>query len=224
MFLEVDNHSVVIFDLDDTLYQELDFLISGYKSIIDKYFKDKTEEIFDQMMLWYSSNANVFSNLLSFYKAEKNQEEYSTAGLLSTYRNHFPQISLNPGANKLLEQLELLGCKQGLITDGRSITQRNKIKALGIEQKFDLVVISEEFGSEKPDPNNFQVFLQTFPKANKHVYIADNPKKDFVIPNTFGWVTICLLDRGRNIHKQNFNLENQFLPQIKVNSLLDIHL
>jgi len=55
-----------------------------------------------------------------------------------------------------------------------------------------------------------------------YIYIADNPNKDFITPNKLGWTTICLLDRGQNIHKQNFNLNKDFLPQSSINSFDEI--
>ena len=107
------------------------------------------------------------------------------------------------------------------MTDGYSVTQRNKIKALDIENIFDLIVISEEFGFEKPNPKNFEVF-DKFNTIEKY-YIGDNTSKDFIAPNTLGWTTICLLDNGKNIHMQDFNKELIYLPKIKINNLFDFN-
>ena len=222
MILRVDNQSVVVFDLDDTLYQELDFVISGFKSIVEKHFTDNHEYLLKAMLNWHNLNENVFEKLLSFFVAELNNDEYTIEGLIYTYRNHFPSINLNPGGQRLMDQLKLLGCKIGLITDGRGITQKNKIKALGLDNYFELIIISEEFGSEKPCYKNFQVFQDKFPLSNHFVYIGDNTQKDFIIPNKLGWLTICLLDSGKNIHKQDFTLPEHYLPRIKVTSLNEI--
>jgi putative hydrolase of the HAD superfamily len=105
----------------------------------------------------------------------------------------------------------------GLVTDGYSKTQRNKLKALEIEELFDLVVISEEFGSAKPSEANFAVFHQF--KTDQYYYIADNPAKDFVSPNALGWQTICLIDAGKNIHKQDYTKESLYLPRLKIDTL-----
>jgi len=43
-----------------------------------------------------------------------------------------------------------------------------------------------------------------------------------VSPNKLGWTSICLLDQGSNIHSQNFNIEEDFLPKIKINSLSEL--
>ena len=50
----------------------------------------------------------------------------------------------------------------GIISDGRSRTQRNKLRALGLDWIED-VVISEEFGSEKPCEANYLYFEKKYP-------------------------------------------------------------
>ena len=108
-----------------------------------------------------------------------------------------------------------------LITDRHSVTQRNKIKALNIDTLFDLIIISEEFGSEKPNPKNFEAFNK-FNTIEKY-YIGDNTSKDFIAPNALGWTTICLPDNGNNIHMQDFNKELIYLPKIKIHNLSDFN-
>jgi putative hydrolase of the HAD superfamily len=60
--------------------------------------------------------------------------------------------------------------------------------------------------------------------AVNYIYIADNPKKDFITPNKLGWTSICLLDKGQNVHSQNFDLPKVFLPQFFINSFQEITL
>jgi putative hydrolase of the HAD superfamily len=107
-----------------------------------------------------------------------------------------------------------------LVTDGRSNSQRNKIKALGLERWFEErnIIISEEFGSEKTDKRNFTYFMEKYP-GRSYCYVGDNTQKDFLAPNGLGWNTVCLLDDGRNIHKQDFNLEGSKLPKKCINDI-----
>lgn len=102
----------------------------------------------------------------------------------------------------------------GIISDGRSLQQRNKINALGLPQYFDgrNIIISEVFGHQKPDPAAYRFFMEAYP-AEAYVYVGDNTKKDFLAPNRLGWETVCLLDDGTNIHPQDFSLEKDFLPK-----------
>ncbi|WP_291122083.1 HAD family hydrolase [Empedobacter sp. UBA7620] len=204
----------IIFDLDDTLMYEIDFLKSAFKEIADFIDKKNQEELFKLMLIKYHEGENVFDFLINNYT------NFSKEQLLQMYRNHFPNISLNEGTDDLLKKIKSKGYKLGLITDGRSVTQRNKLKALEIENLFDRIVISEEFGSMKPNESNFKVFQE--PEIDDYFYIGDNTKKDFVTPNKLGWTSICILNKGFNIHKQDFNLDQQFLPQLKINSLNEL--
>jgi putative hydrolase of the HAD superfamily len=60
------------------------------------------------------------------------------------------------------------------------------------------------------------------PYTVNYYYVGDNTSKDFVAPNRLGWTTICLLDDGRNIHKQDFSLPQDMLPQHKISKIRDI--
>ncbi len=52
--------------------------------------------------------------------------------------------------------------------------------------------------------------------------IGDIIAKDFISANTLGWRTICLKDDGRNIHRQDFGLAEEYLPQITVDNLNEL--
>lgn len=202
---------VICFDLDDTLYKEIDFVKSAYREIAEK---TGHPEAVQSMIKWYYEGKNVFAEMITEYKLEQ-----TLSDCIEIYRNHFPKISLEPEVKCFLDELKSAGVYLGLITNGRSVSQRNKINALGLEGFFDIEVISEEFGYEKPDERCYGVIMETFPECKRYIYIGDNPEKDFIAPNKLGWQTICLLDDGRNIHHQNFNLRKEFLPEIKIDSI-----
>ncbi|MEY2702377.1 MAG: hypothetical protein RLY43_1010, partial [Bacteroidota bacterium] len=89
-------NKVVIFDLDDTLYNEIDFLISAYNEISQFLSNvrgvDKSKnEIFDYMFSVYLRKKNPFEQVISFL----NIQNIKISDLLEIYRNHLPNISLN---------------------------------------------------------------------------------------------------------------------------------
>jgi len=116
------------------------------------------------------------------------------------------------------------GSLLGLMTDGRSQTQRNKIKALKLEKYLNHILISEEFGTQKPHVDNYLHFMQIhkFSLKKKYYYIGDNTSKDFLTANNLGWMTICLLDNGSNIHKQDFSLDKKYLPRHTIKNLSEL--
>lgn len=204
----------IIFDLDDTLIYEIDFLKSAFKEIAERLDLSNQQILCQKMVLMYEEGGNVFEFLTKTYT------EFTKDQLLLLYRNHFPIIKLNEGALEIINLCKVKGYKLGLITDGRSVTQRNKLKALGIEKLFDKIVISEEFGSTKPDDRNFNVFIED--GISEYFYIADNPMKDFIIPNKYGWTSICLKNKGYNVHQQQFDKTKEFQPKICIETLKEV--
>lgn len=223
MILKINKNTCIVFDLDDTLYDEIEYLKSAYRAIINQYvYSDNEKEIaYNKMIEWYENKENVFKNLISNFVLSNHN--INLHDLIDNYRSHIPVIKTRNGVREFINKLKVIGCKIGIISDGRAQSQRNKIKALGLEGVFDLVVISEEFGSEKPAEINYKIFHDNFPNK-KYVYIADNVYKDFITPNKLGWVTICIKDKGKNIHKQNFDLPYIYLPRSIVDGFDNIKL
>lgn len=205
---------VVCFDLDDTLYKEIDFVESAYREIAES---EKRPDLLPKMMGWRENDKNVF---LQFNKAIG--KETLISEYLKLYRNHYPTISLSAGFEETLNELKHRGITLGLITDGRSISQRNKIKALGLDRWFDNenLIISEETNYEKTEEPNFRYFIKKY-RGAEFTYVGDNPKKDFIVPNRLGWKTVMLKDDGRNIHKQEA-VPAENMSQITINSINEL--
>lgn len=211
---------VICFDLDDTLHKEIDYLKAAYQIIAKQVFDDKWEHYYNQMLIWYDTKDDVFQKVVDLMpNLDKNR-------LLDMYRYDVHKLTLDEDVSNLLSSLKALDIKLGIITDGRTVTQGNKIKALGLDKYFDedMIVISESFGSSKPSEENYKYFMDKYPECRDFTYIGDNPQKDFIAPNTLGWNTICLLDDGNNIHKQEFDsLNREYLPKRKITSLKDYY-
>ncbi|MCA9191801.1 MAG: HAD family hydrolase [Planctomycetales bacterium] len=216
MHLILDSHSVVVFDLDDTLYKEVDYVKSAYRYIASSIREECGECYFELLWNAYHNGEDAFGLL-----SKQPNVNRSISDLVEMYRFHMPTIELEKGASQLMTDLMYHGVNLGLITDGRHKTQVNKLRALGIFDYFSLIVVSESFGSEKPSPANYLAFQSQFPAGN-YTYVGDNLKKDFVTPNSLEWTTICIRDDGRNIHKQDWSLPDKYLPKYCVESIPDI--
>jgi putative hydrolase of the HAD superfamily len=217
----VTRNKVIVFDLDDTLYKEIDYLKSAYHEITD-WFRDHYEiyGLWGEMLRYYREKKDVFQEIINFYKRPVDKKF-----LLDMYRAHQPDIHLDNDTRFVLDYLKNNeGYYIAIITDGRSQTQRNKIKVLGLNlylgDETDMLV-SEEHGHEKPDRYAYEMIEAFFPNCS-YTYVGDNPEKDFLAPNQLGWNTICLLDDGRNIHKQDFNLPKDYLPNRRIGNMKDI--
>jgi len=206
-----------VFDLDDTLYSERDFFLSGMESVartVNRTIGVDANHLIKRLL--NDGVSDIFEALCTQLSLPHSVKE----SLLWEYRLHFPNISLDPSVSVLINELMKNSVGVAILTDGRSITQRNKLNALGL---FELpAYISEEYGVMKPDPTLFLAIVRDF-ESQSYVYVGDNPKKDFVTPNALGWFTVGILDNGRNIHSQDLSgLDESYYPDVWLNSLLEI--
>jgi len=187
---------VVVFDLDDTLYSEMDYVLSGYRylsELIEKLYSKNTYQSFLDAL--EKNETDIFSYVLVKHKLPESLKPH----LILAYRYHTPDIQLHPSALSILEQLKSKKVPVYLITDGRGITQRLKITSLGIEPFFESIFISEEVGVGKPSPGSFLAIQIAHPNQSI-VYVADNPKKDFIAPNQLGWASIGIINKNTRVH------------------------
>tara|TARA_B110000971_G_scaffold217791_1_gene255391 strand:+ start:572 stop:1225 length:654 start_codon:yes stop_codon:yes gene_type:complete len=214
----INNNTHIVFDLDDTLYKEIDFVQSAY-NYINNYIKSRYNI---DLSLHIQKCVDDGINFFDLIKLRLNQNQsFPIEKYLELYRFHYPEINLSNDTFEFLNKISNKNIDFSIITDGRSISQNNKIKALGLSNLSKNIIISEETGYEKPHLNNFKIIERIYPDK-KLLYIADNTSKDFLAPNNLKWDTICLLDNGQNIHKQNFDLNADYLPKTKINFLKEI--
>lgn len=178
----------IIFDLDDTLYSEKQYVKSGYQAVASYLREEDAAE-----KLWAYFNAG--KPAIDAYLEEIGQLE-KKAACLNCYREHFPAISLFDGIRELLLDLKRRNIKIGLITDGRPNGQRNKIAALGLEDLVDDIIITDELGGEqfrKPCDIAFRIMQRRWRLPFEQImYIGDNPNKDFSAPRQLGmqWILV----------------------------------
>ena len=169
----------VIFDLDDTLYSEKEYVKSGYKAVSD-YLGGGYEE---KLWQFFEAGRPAIDELLKELGRENEKAE-----VLKVYRSHKPDIHLYPGVAEMIAELKEKGIKVGIITDGRPEGQRNKLETLGLD--IDDVIITDELGGiqfRKPCDIAFRILLTRW-RINPAdvVYVGDNPTKDFQAPQQLG--------------------------------------
>ena len=212
--------TVFVFDLDDTLYSERSYELSGITAAWYK-LSELNPDISTTMPLELLINKREqWVDLI--LQIEPKNFTLSRDLLLEIYRSHFPSIELYDDSCQLLSFLVENKAKLAMITDGRSLSQRQKLKALNIEHLFKPIQISEETGYPKPNSESYLEIEMVYPN-HQYLYVGDNPKKDFVTPNKLGWSTYGLKDRGNNVHPQhNLASERIYMPQIWLNKLSEL--
>ncbi|WP_219838739.1 HAD family hydrolase [Paenibacillus sp. R14(2021)] len=213
----------IVFDLDDTLYSENEYVISGFQEL-DRWVRRRfnRQGFFEEAMLLYSKGhkGNIFNEALNLLNVQYDYE--LILQMLKVYREHLPQIQLYPDALWCL-QYASTKAKTGLITDGFLVAQKQKVKSLGIHFYLNYIVYSDELGWQywKPSPIPYMLMtngLGISPAAC--VYIGDNSHKDFITAKRLGWTTVCV-KRTNGIYK-NAVVDPHYLADYEVSSLYEI--
>lgn len=172
----------VIFDLDNTLYSEKQYVRSGYKAVA-KLLDDET--FADRLWTYFESGKPAIDELLNEIGCMGRKEE-----CLKAYREQIPEITLYDGVSELIQRLKGKGIKVGIITDGRVSGQKRKIQALGLDKLIDDIIITDGLGGaqfRKPCDIAFRIIQRKwgFP-FEQIVYVGDNAEKDFQAPQQLG--------------------------------------
>lgn len=216
---------VVLFDLDDTLFSEEEYIKSGYKyisTIIGKTHHLNEKKVYNDLYSLYKIDSkNVFNRLLAKYGIKYTRQDISE--LVSQYRNHTPNITFYDDVIPAITELKKMGIKVGIISDGYLSTQLNKARVLRLHELFDKVIFTDELGREywKPNPKAFELMKEYFNvNYDEMMYVGDNPEKDFYISSIYPIQTV------RIIRKQCVYLSKKYYKNVrehfKVSVLIEI--
>ncbi len=207
----LDFPAVLVFDIDDTLYLERDYVFSGFRAVgnyVAEFhsrpgFEDACRQLFHGGL-----RGRIFNAAMESLGGPTDAQTISQ--LVEVYRTHDPQIALLPDALELLQ-----GCPEHVhiaaISDGPLSSQQRKSAALGLNRWIDPIVLTDVWGREywKPSKRAFQAVEQAFQRSGTDcLYIADNPLKDFTAPQAMGWQTVRIRREG-GLHR---DLESPQVP------------
>lgn len=218
----------VVFDLDDTLISEKEYIRSGFKVVSKKIAIDnKLNEdiVFNKALeLFEISSKEVFNRILDEFEI-KYSKEYILE-LIKCYREHKPNIEFFEDVIPTINKLKKAGYKLGIITDGYKETQLAKLEALNCRNLFDEIIITDELGREfwKPHEKPYKMMAKKLDiNLNEMIYIGDNVNKDFVTANKLGVITVYI-DRKNAIYKdQTYKEGNKnMLAKFNIKKLRDI--
>jgi len=172
----------VIFDLDDTLYSEKEYVRSGYRAVAD-YLGDTSYA--DELWGYFERGLPAIDELLNRIDRIEDKAE-----VLNVYRYHKPDIHLYDGVVELITDLKAKEIKVGIITDGRPEGQHNKIEVLGLSDMVDDIIITDELGGiqfRKPCDIAFRIMQTKWRLPMSEIlYVGDNIIKDCQAPKALG--------------------------------------
>lgn len=222
-----DTIKCVIFDLDDTLYNEREYVEAAMKNVAaflsEQTGKDR-EKVYLELISILDSHGRgkVFNIWL-----QNNNVDISVKELVERYRATECTLHMYEDASELIAVLKDRGYYMGIITDGCSRVQHNKIDGLNICSDFDEIIVTDDYGTSKPDTLPYELIIRAFENnginAENCVYIGDNPRKDFVGARKLGIHTIRIVRKvGDNMNVTVFSEEDAENRVYNLMEVLDI--
>ena len=212
MVHEVPLSAGVVLDLDDTLYPERSFHVSGFRAVARRGGLDPDGPEVGAACRALRSGGRPLDILSA-------ATGIGVDTIIGWHREHQPDISLYTDAKRFLARLHAAAIPIVILTDGRSMTQRHKIVALGIQHQVQAVLISEETGMDKAHADAYRHAAAQMPGHTPLTYFGDNPVKDVQHPASMGWQVFLMLDRGDNVHPQS--IDNAVLRSVHTLSTFD---
>jgi putative hydrolase of the HAD superfamily len=185
--------SAIIFDLDDTLIAEEDFVESGYRAVAEMLADAKGISLESAMAAMVNARAVDPRRVFDVACAALGVGAATVEACIETYRYHSPAIAPTDDARFALDWARAKGAI-ALLSDGDARTQRLKLTACRLSSYFDVTVLTGELpqGQQKPSTAGYELIMRglNLDAAGRVVCVADNPLKDFIGPRTMGMRTV----------------------------------
>lgn len=179
----------VLWDLDDTLYSRVDAARQMYPGLLrtllytersDAFIEEAADFIMSKVKRNSMIHPDAFDALLEKFPPDK---PYVRSQCVDYYYAHLREfVKPSPEALEVVRKLREMGIKTAIVTNITPellVSQKAKVKALGIAQLFDAVIYSAEFGVHKPDRRIFDHAAEILGVSNDQcVFVGDDPASD----------------------------------------------
>jgi len=222
--IELYNTKLAVFDLDDTLYSERDFVDGGFRNVVAHVLGYDKPDLINPWLrkvaeLSKQGRRDIFQVLL----ADLNQKctPARIDELVQVYRTSDRALKCFPDAESVLFRWKDAGLPVAILTDGPLEAQQTKVRLLNLDRKVDQVLYTDQYGPGfgKPSVKCFQMLMKTFRvEPEECVYFADNEMKDFYAPNLLGWKSVKV-QRPGGVYADGRAKEPSYAPQCVVADL-----
>ncbi|MBP1042421.1 HAD family hydrolase [Vagococcus sp. BWB3-3] len=196
----------IIFDIDDTLYDQQKAFIQAFNECLPTYVKDVDYGALFQRMRAYGDESFTLGyeqtdlRKMQIYRIKRalRDDQIKVSDELAlkfqhAFERYQEEIELFGEMPSIFERIKTKGLATGLITNGTAKRQAKKIERLRLKEWMpaDLMLISEEVGIAKPKTGIFELMAHRLSMVNSELlYIGDNYTNDIIGGKSAGWQTI----------------------------------
>lgn len=217
--------NAIIFDIDDTLFDQLEWLEGAFSKVgelVEDRFGVSKKIVGKKLRRLTVERGSASGNLFNLALEELGIQETPALieeAIVAFYSYHPKKLTLYPGVKETLSKLKACGFKLGVISEGREKMQIQKLKALGIHHFFDATLIVKLHRGEPRGTSSYTKILKVLKsEPNECIYVGDNPYKDFVNAKKLSIHTIRVFTGEYREKKVDKNLDADF----SVNNIREI--
>ena len=196
----------LVFDVDDTLYEQIVPFEKAYKNLFNM---DIDMEKFYLLSRYYSDvkfeasrNGEMTMDEYHIYRIREAAKDLGVylsdeeaLNMQKEYKKNQQKLQMSDITISILELAKENNIKLGIITNGPSEHQWSKVKTLGIERWInkDNIVVSGDYDINKPDVRIFEIMQEKLQLPNDSLYyVGDSLENDIVGANNAGWKAIWI--------------------------------
>ncbi len=212
----------IAFDLDDTLYPERDYALSGFSAVAtwaEAALGMPHDQVYGELKGLFAAGVRRTS-FNQWLEGHGLASETWLADMVNHYRQHVPELDPFPELVELLKGLHG-SYRLAILTQGYASGQRSKIRALDVEHYFETILILDETEREqwKPSRKAFERLLTELElPADQVVYVGDNPEKDFYGARQVGIRTVRVR-RAEAEHGHKEPIDPSYAPDQEISDL-----
>jgi len=202
----------ILFDIDDTLFPTTRFAGRARRRAVDAMVHagldvdpEAAYRELEEVVREFSSNyGHHFDKLVLRMGARLKPGVHPAIVIASgvcAYHAAKEHIRPYPDAVRVLAALSGTGLCRGVVTNGLTVKQAEKLVRLGLERAFspDAIFISEELGVAKPHPKIFSIACESLSiRPSEALYVGDHPANDVVPAHEAGLLTCLRRGEGRH--------------------------
>ncbi len=216
--------SAFVFDIDDTLVDLFESKQSGYAWISSRGYDSALLKNVEAD-LWHRFALGEIT------RQELGSKRWEAINLPITEHSQFEReyellvddVRPLPGAIETIDYLRSQGYKVGILSNATAVAQRVKIDRIGILERTDAILTSEELGFAKPDRRAFEAIASALGVAcNECVMVGDNLQFDVLGAINAGFANAVWTPCRKTFSAEQIEAMRADLPHPSIDSLFDL--
>lgn len=206
----------VFFDIDDTLYDTSGFAKLARKAALNAMIDaglplshNVAYTLLREIIKEKGSNYDKHLNVLTKRVFGEEKPLLIAIGMITYHNVKFALLRLFPETMSTLIHLKAQGYHLGVISNGLTIKQYEKLVRLGLHHFFDSVITSQEAGVEKPDAAIFEMAMSKMGcKAENSVMVGNSFRDDILGAVDAGMSAVYLTQGLKDSEKEYLEKTN----------------